>query len=353
MSNNEAAMLQILTLLVQELKGTLNHRIDQIIEKIENYHQENKTLHDKLQKLTTEVEKHSQEIAELKNQAHTPQVQKAHITSPDPARPLPQRGIRRNNLIITGLQTDHDDPKQVIENFIQTYFPTATQGILAVQQLSTRGRNDATNNRGQQQSMDTMTPPRFLVTFRSVWDVQIVYNQRLQRLQGKNIFISEDLNPKEARLFYKARQLKKSKIAQTAWTQDGRVYIRREFGQDPIELYEEHPLLNNLENKFTVTPAVQSSPIIPASPLPISSTSPIFIPQSPSSSSSLNLNKENPPKSSSSSSTHSHDGINHETEPEQENNEEAEEDDFHECIQLIEGALTKANRKRRAKNKDQ
>jgi len=355
MGSNEGAMLQLLTLLVQELKGTVNNRIDQIIDKIENYHEENKALNDKVQKLANEVAKHTQEIAQLKNEAQTkPQTQSLHtVSAPEnrtPARPLPERGIRRNNLIITGLEADQADPRIVIENFIQTHFPTATQGILAVQSLSTRGRNDTTINRGQQQSIATIAPPRFLVTFRSVWDAQNVYNERLRKLRDLNIFISEDLSPAEASIFYKARQLKKSNVVVSTWTKDGRTFVRKEIGQEPIEIHNEHPLLK------IPMPTEQTNQTTHILQPQLKATSPEFHPNSTSTISSPSLSSSSAEIKDSSDPPHLSPQITKSSEPLEQATSlppTSEKDLTDECMTLIQGAITRANQKRRKRQDEE
>ena len=60
-------LVQLLTVLISELKESVTSRIDQVLEKIEKHQEENKKLHDTIQTLSTEVDKHT-ELTELRSQ---------------------------------------------------------------------------------------------------------------------------------------------------------------------------------------------------------------------------------------------------------------------------------------------
>ena len=61
-------LVQLLTVLISELKESVTSRIDQVLEKIEKHQEENKKLHDTIQTLSTEVDKHTKELTELRSQ---------------------------------------------------------------------------------------------------------------------------------------------------------------------------------------------------------------------------------------------------------------------------------------------
>ena len=108
----------------------------------------------------------------------------------------------------TGLDVGQEDPMNALANFLSSHFLIRPEGILTVQLIYTRGESGAKSTSG----INTTVPPRYLITLKSVWDAQLIYSQKLQKLRHKNIFISKDLTPAESNLFYKARQLKKKQI---------------------------------------------------------------------------------------------------------------------------------------------
>jgi hypothetical protein len=134
---------------------------------------------------------------------------------------------------------------------LTTFFHIKPDGLLAVQHINTRGQNGAENNG---ETRTTASTPRYLITLKSVWDAQFIYSQRLQKLKNQNVFISEDLNPSESNIFYKARQLKKAGIVHTVWTKDGKTYFRKEYGQEALEFYPGHPILQtkNINEKSSI-----------------------------------------------------------------------------------------------------
>ena len=65
------ALTKLIALLVHELKETFPNKINQVLEKIDKYHEEHKTLHDTVQRLSNEVEKHTSELTALKEMINT------------------------------------------------------------------------------------------------------------------------------------------------------------------------------------------------------------------------------------------------------------------------------------------
>jgi hypothetical protein len=173
---------------------------------------------------------------------------------------LSDRGTRRNNLIITGIELGSEDPKAFLQGFIAARFSTRSDGILAVQKISSP--NEPSTSRGQDApTLPTAAPPRYLITMKSCWEAQLIYSQRLQVLKNEQIYISEDLTPAESRLFYKARQLKKANIIHSTWTKEGQILFRKTYTQDPEELKEDNPLLLTNTNINIDTTTSQTQPI--------------------------------------------------------------------------------------------
>jgi len=324
-----------LAVLVQELKGSVTSRIDQILEKLEKGQEENKRLHDSVQKLSLEVEKHSKQIEELRsmsiastNSAINSQEQKnTTFSTQDQTQrntniSQNDRGIRRNNIIITGIEVGNNDPRIFLQAFISARFATRPDGVLAVQRILSK--NDQSSN----------SSPRYLVTMKSALESQLIYNQRLQVLRDEKIYISEDLTAAESRLFYKARQLKKMNLIHSTWTKEGKTYIRKAIFLEPEEFHEGHSLLQTSNTIMT-----QVKPIPPFT----MTTSP----SQPSSSSSDQVNatssSSNHASLSSTQANHKPATANHEV-----TNEVSDE-----CLQLVQGAITRAmERQRKAKKSE-
>lgn len=267
---NKDTLIQLLTALVHEFKETVQCKFSQVLEKIEMYHEEQKTLHNTVHKLSTEVDKHTQELTALKEMLNTKSLISTSITNnkdyiqQQSQHTLPNsttntdRGIRKNNLIITGLDVGRDDPVIFIQAFLSARFNLRQDCLLAAQKLTSRSQTlQQQNTRWQGTTVaeetaapptaveETAAPPRYLITLKSFWDSEIIYNRRLQVLKNEQIYISEDLSIPEARLFYKARQLKKAHKIHTTWTKWGKIYIKRDIFTEPEELKDHHPLLSS------------------------------------------------------------------------------------------------------------
>ena len=251
------ALLQLLTTLVQELKESVSGRLNQVLEKLEKYQDDHKELQNTVENLKNELHTQKQELTALKqhyqqNNKPLPAAIKQNHTPTTDTHTI-DRGIKRNNLIITGIDIGSTDPLIFIQAFISARFSTRSDCILAVQKIGSNARNQTA---AQEQT------PRYLITMKSYWDAQIIYNRRLQVLRNENIYISEDLSIAESKLFFKARQLKKTQLIYTTWTKEGRIYIRRTSSSDPEELKEDHPLLNTTTKTAvkSVEPIAQTNP---------------------------------------------------------------------------------------------
>ena len=90
------------------------------------------------------MDKHTKELTELRSQItltkspphlQAPVVNNQPLTSQNNVMPS-DRGIRRNNLIITGIELGSEDPKIFLQGFIAARFSTRSDGILAVQKIN-------------------------------------------------------------------------------------------------------------------------------------------------------------------------------------------------------------------------
>jgi len=329
------------------MKESMNAKMDQVLHKFEKQQEENRKIHATIQKLSSEVEKLKTEMSEIKNkpeispisnQEFTPYRQAILQNKPSPS----ERGIRRNNLIVTGITVENGDAKSSLQEYISQRFHTRSDGILAVQPINTRGQNDG-NVVNSTRGPETPAPPvRYLVTFKSPWEAQLIYSQRLQNLRNENVYISEDLTVSESRLFYKARQLKKNNLIHSTWTREGKVYVRKRVDQDPIEICEEHEIFTNFPDNG------KKSVLTPTSPefRPSNSSSPPISP-APSPPPTSLPSSSNEIKDSSRSSDHL---------PQKSKSSEPldqEKDLADECMTLLQGAITRATEKKRRRQKEE
>lgn len=333
--------------LVQEFKTSVTSRIDLVLKKIETYEENNRNMKDAICKLSTEVDRHSKELAELRNlcqqcmtktYSQTIGSDTSHTVSSsyqyNPPQRNQERGIKRNNIIIAGLDIGAQDPKIFFENFLTAHFPAIKhQGILAIQQLPTpKRKNDEDSNESEAMQ-------KYLVTMKSCWDAQLIYSQRVKQLKNKNIYISEDLTSAESNLFYKARQLKKNKIVHSTWTKDGKTFVRRTIGDDPIELNIEHPLFKE--------PQPDSNEIIQQLIHQIQATSRSTLTALPSvTTTQLSTLTPQPLTSAPQPSTSTVQSL---IESDEEHNSTQEQKSEEDLRELLQGALTRATDRRRKK----
>jgi hypothetical protein len=327
---NSEEFKHFLALLVQEINASMNEKLDQILDKINKQQEQNILLQDKVRKLSEEVERNKKEITEIKNQkksnsysaavssqTYLPETTTATKTTTN-VTPQNDRGIRRNNLIITGLEIGSEDPFIFIQGFLSARFSIRPDCVLAVQKLKSSNEE------------------KYLTTMKSAWEAQLIYSRRLQVLKNEKIFISEDLTALEARIFFLARQLKKAGAIHTTWTKDGKVFVRRSFSAEAEEFKEGHPLLSTDPSKSEISSmSVQNHTVVPSLPSPQSPSSQIkFSSFLPSISSQL-INFTNQER-------YPHKTDTEEASLDQQNQEN--EDQGEECLKLFEGAITRRKR---------
>ena len=109
-----------MSVLVKEMKTSVTPRIDLVLEKIESYEENNKKMKDAMSQLSIQVDKHSKELSELRNLCQqrlekNPKTIESSHSVPVYQSKLPQRnlerGIKRNNIIIAGIDIGTQDPK--------------------------------------------------------------------------------------------------------------------------------------------------------------------------------------------------------------------------------------------------
>ena len=69
-------------------------------------------------------------------------------------------------------------------------------------------------------------------------------------LKGKDVWISEDLTPYKAKLFYQARKAVKDGHANLTWTMDGKIFIKKRKESPPKRIDNIENILSHLELDF-------------------------------------------------------------------------------------------------------
>ena len=69
---------------------------------------------------------------------------------------------------------------------------------------------------------------------------------------AKNIYINEDLTKNKQEILYEIRKLKRKKNIANTWTRDGRVFIKVDGQDNPIEIREKHEL-NKYEGALDIS----------------------------------------------------------------------------------------------------
>ena len=235
----------LITLLINEIKSTLNAKLDILNEKIELKNEEISNLKQTVfaQQQTINLLK-QEKAAYSTSLTRTPvAVNSTSITTQVSQNQIQrQRGIRSHNLIFTCPEIGTEEPKKAIEKILVSKFHRCP----AIDSVK-RFPEIRTDTQPTDQTHDAGTPTKMIVTFNSIWEVRSIYQERVQALRNSNIYISEDLYKDEAFLFYQARQLKKKKYITNCWTEEGQIYIVEQPGTSPKILNKMDPILKKLE----------------------------------------------------------------------------------------------------------
>ena len=296
-ANMASDMSSLITILVTEIRNTLNTKIDILNEKIEMKAEENRNLKDENCKLKEIIANQEKKITELQNSR---QLQSSVATTDTPQTNTDvsnkSRGIKNYNLVITCPDMKGTDPKQTAEDIFEDRFrrkPKILSATILVPSESTRGPHSNTDAISEQttEQRNVNKATRILVTLHSVWEAKAIYRERVRALKDTGIYIGEDLNKDESFMFYRARQLKKANKIISTWTENGDTYIREKLGSTAKILHPNDPILNEIKSSKNTNQA-QTTPekVNPDKP----TTSKVDIleekdPESSSSDSSINV----------------------------------------------------------------
>ena len=234
----------LITLLITEIKTTLNIKIDFLNEKLNQQQEENKKLIQENIRLQHIIAEQGKQIATSGHQIQTKPV--STTTRPQITPPRP-RGIKAHNLLIFCQEKGNDPMLIAQEIFLKKYHKKPAI-------------NSAKFLKGNEDSGETISEKKILVTLNSIWEAKAIYRDRVQMLKNSGIFISEDLNRDESFLFYLARKLRKQKRIASTWTEDGVVYIKERPDAPPRMLKMEDQILEEVKTSHQNTPPPQPQP---------------------------------------------------------------------------------------------
>ena len=259
----------LITLLITEIRTTLNAKIDTLNEKLEIKDETIRKLKETVAAQECTIAKLQQEKQAFMTQVHRPTTPTALTTVTNriiptnfnqPQQPsIPkQRGIKAYNLLFTCDEIDEDDPKRFVENILITKFnrkPLITAVTVVNPKENKLQQPEGNNIQSTSTSNNDRTPTKnepikILVTFNSIWDVRALYKDRVRALKNTNMYISEDLTKNESSLFYKARMLKRNNAIHSTWTEEGDTYIKENQESPPTLLNDS--LLTKLEKNKTM-----------------------------------------------------------------------------------------------------
>ncbi len=73
------------------------------------------------------------------------------------------------------------------------------------------------------------------VMFTNIWRRNTCF-ERKTKLKGTNTFISEDLSPEDAKLFYEARKMKKEEKISATWTNKNVIFVKTGYSSIPMAI---------------------------------------------------------------------------------------------------------------------
>ena len=263
-SNHPVDIAQLISMLISEIRTTLNWKIDTLQEKIEHKNEENNALRNENKILKEKLAVQEEKIAQLTQKENKTSPTSNTTTLQIQSLQNKQRGLRAHNLIITCMKDDNEDLRQMVQEIFMNKFHKKPQ-ITAVQDISPMDKRIG-QNEIQEASTSTSDVEKkvckLLVTLNSVWELNSIYKQRVQALKGTGIYIGEDLNREESYLFYLARQLKKQKIISNTCTEQGNTYILEMVGTNPRILNINDTILQKLksETKLKISHKQETTP---------------------------------------------------------------------------------------------
>ena len=162
----------------------------------------------------TQLDENGRDLASLKARVETLEVQQKNPGPSPHSVKINEKGVvaidwtRRNNLVFTGVKGTPDECKKELNKIFKKL-------SLKVGAYNTfrRGPN-ATN---------------VIAEFAGHWDKILIYKNRTKLMDKgiSNVFINEDLNEAQDRVFYTARSAKKQNLIHSAWTTEGITHISK------------------------------------------------------------------------------------------------------------------------------
>ena len=154
------------------------------------------------------------------------------------------RSAKINNVVISGIKEKDDGTEDLTQE---------------IQNLATRlGASISPNFQAKRLGDDSSRKPRpILVEFGNLWDRRKLFAAHTKiaedtQLKGQ-IYINEDLERNQAKLFFLTRKARQMKLIKNCWTYGGSVHMTLIGSNEPIEIDSEDTLRHHVPQlpKFT------------------------------------------------------------------------------------------------------
>ena len=161
-------------------------------------------------------EKTGEIMSELKTVTEEQSKQRASIENVENKIDNLEQEKRLSNLLVRGIQADGNNIRQAcittLNKELKTHLKTAD--IIYAIPIGTKENRQAK------------------LAFSDIKTREEVYAAR-SKLKGKNIWITEDLTPKKASLYYQARQSVKKGLGVLTWTHNGKIFVKVSVNAKP------------------------------------------------------------------------------------------------------------------------
>ena len=222
----------------------VQNRIEPLEARVEQLTQADRFHQSKTNENSDQIQALDQRIKSIEEKIKSSPVPIVHKTKYIP----PQNAMKANNVIISGIPEDKEEGTDKVDDKINALLNNLEVTVSNFQ-AKRIGKESTSKSRP------------ILVELANPWEKRKIYSARLNlRNKGlKNIFINEDLDKRQAEIYFHTRRAKKNNHIAKTWTIGGTVHIMK-FGQNtpiPVECLDELSTL--LPNFKIIEPRSQSN----------------------------------------------------------------------------------------------
>ena len=215
----------------------VQNRIEPLEARVEQLTQADRFHQSKTNENSDQIQALDQRIKSIEEKIKSSPVPIVHKTKYIP----PQNAMKANNVIISGIPEDKEEGTDKVDDKINALLNNLEVTVSNFQ-AKRIGKESTSKSRP------------ILVELANPWEKRKIYSARLNlRNKGlNNIFINEDLDKRQAEIYFHTRRAKKNNHIAKTWTIGGTVHIMK-FGQNtpiPVECLEE---LSTLLPNFKIT----------------------------------------------------------------------------------------------------